>query len=83
MKSKTDKKMIIGGVVGVVLACGLWFLAGLIPEFSKNSGVKKTRSLDNARDDNGRSLHSSQDDKETRDEKDTRDDKDGKEADEA
>ena len=31
------KKMIIGGVAGVVLACGLWFLAALAPEFSKNS----------------------------------------------
>ena len=29
------KKMIIGGVVGAVIACGLWFLAGLAPEFSK------------------------------------------------
>lgn len=30
------KKMIIGGVAGAVIACGLWFLAALIPEFSKN-----------------------------------------------
>lgn len=30
------KKMIIGAVVGAVVACGLWFLAGLAPEFSKN-----------------------------------------------
>ena len=29
------KKMIIGGVAGAVLACGLWFLAALLPEFSK------------------------------------------------
>lgn len=29
------KKMIIGGVVGAVIACGLWFLAALVPEFSK------------------------------------------------
>ena len=29
------KKMIIGGVVGAILACGLWFLAALLPEFSK------------------------------------------------
>lgn len=30
------KKMIIGGVAGAIIACGLWFLAGLIPEFSKS-----------------------------------------------
>lgn len=30
------KKMIIGGVAGAVIACGLWFLAALLPEFSKN-----------------------------------------------
>lgn len=29
------KKIIIGGVAGIVIACGLWFLAALIPEFSK------------------------------------------------
>ena len=29
------KKMIIGGVAGAVIACGLWFLAALLPEFSK------------------------------------------------
>lgn len=29
------KKMIIGGIVGIVLACGLWFLAALAPELSK------------------------------------------------
>ena len=28
------KNMAIGGAVGVILACGLWFLAGFIPEFS-------------------------------------------------
>lgn len=27
------KKMLIGGVAGAVVACGLWFLAGLAPEF--------------------------------------------------
>jgi len=31
------KKMVIGGVVGVILALGLWFLAALAPEFTKNS----------------------------------------------
>jgi len=30
------KKMIIGAVVGLVIACGFWFLAGLAPEFTKN-----------------------------------------------
>ena len=29
------KKMIIGGVAGAVIACGLWFLTALLPEFSK------------------------------------------------
>ncbi len=57
------KKMIIGGVVGAILACGLWFLAALIPEFSKNSefriqnselkGTKK--SLRQAQDDKNNS----------------------------
>lgn len=36
------KKMIIGAVVGAVLACGLWFLAGLAPEFSKNRKAQET-----------------------------------------
>lgn len=36
------KKMIIGAAVGVFLACGLWFLAGLAPEFSKNREAKET-----------------------------------------
>ena len=31
------KKMIIGAVAGAVLACGIWFLAALLPEFSKNA----------------------------------------------
>ena len=30
------KKMLIGGAVGIVLACGLWFLAALAPEFRRN-----------------------------------------------
>lgn len=30
------KKMLIGAVVGALLACGLWFLAALAPEFRKN-----------------------------------------------
>lgn len=33
--SASLKKMIIGGVVGTILACGIWFLAALLPEFSK------------------------------------------------
>ena len=36
------KKMIIGAVVGAVLACGIWFLAGLAPEFSKNRKAQET-----------------------------------------
>ncbi len=35
------KKMVIGAIVGLVLACGLWFLAGLAPEFSKNRKDEK------------------------------------------
>ena len=35
------KKMVIGAVVGLVIACGLWFLAGLAPEFSKNRKNEK------------------------------------------
>ena len=30
------KKMIIGAVAGAVIACGLWFLAALAPEFRKD-----------------------------------------------
>lgn len=30
------KKMLIGAAVGAVLACGLWFLAALAPEFRRN-----------------------------------------------
>ena len=33
--SASLKKMIIGAVAGVVIACGIWFLAALLPEFSK------------------------------------------------
>ena len=36
------KKMIIFGAAGAVLACGLWFLAGLAPEFSKNRKAQET-----------------------------------------
>ena len=32
----SSKKMIIFGVVGAVIACGLWFLAALAPEFRQN-----------------------------------------------
>lgn len=31
--SANVKKMAIGGVAGLVIACGLWFLSGLAPEF--------------------------------------------------
>ena len=36
------KKMIIGAVAGMVIACGLWFLAGLAPELSKNRKAQDT-----------------------------------------
>jgi hypothetical protein len=29
------KTILIGGVVGIVVACGFWFLAGLAPEFRR------------------------------------------------
>ena len=35
------KKMVIGAVVGAVIACGLWFLAGLAPEFARNRKAQK------------------------------------------
>ncbi len=38
--SASLKKMIIGGAVGAVLACGIWFLAALVPEFSKGRKVE-------------------------------------------
>ena len=63
--NSSAKKMIIGGAAGAFIACVFWFLAGLMPEFSKNS-KKETRSLDYARDDNGgkkgRSLDCARDD---------------------
>ena len=37
------KKMIIGGVAGTVIAFGLWFLAALLPEFSRNRKDEETR----------------------------------------
>ena len=36
------KKIIIGAVAGVIIACGLWFLAGLAAEFSKSSKEQET-----------------------------------------
>jgi len=39
------KKMIIGGVAGAVIACGLWFLAALIPEFSKKQETKRDEDV--------------------------------------
>ena len=36
------KKMLIGAAVGMIIACVLWFLAGLSPEFSKNRKAPKT-----------------------------------------
>lgn len=29
------KKIIIGVIAGIIIACGIWFMAGLMPEFSK------------------------------------------------
>ena len=40
------KKMLIGGALGAFLACGSWFLAGLIPEFS--AGRKKETEIKEA-----------------------------------
>ena len=40
----STKKMIIGAVAGVVIACGVWFLAALLPECSK-----KPRKEENAK----------------------------------
>lgn len=34
--SANMKKIIIGGVAGLVIGCGIWFLAGLAPEFRRN-----------------------------------------------
>ena len=31
--SANAKKMAIGGVAGLVIACGLWFCSGIAPEF--------------------------------------------------
>ena len=70
--ASSAKKMIIGGVAGAVIACGLWFLAGLMQEISKNAKLKEARSLRFGRDDNG--------DKERRSFDCARDDNNGKEA---
>lgn len=35
------KKMIIGGVAGAIIACGLWFLAAMLPELSTNRKEKE------------------------------------------
>ena len=34
--SANVKKMIIGGLAGVVIACGIWFLVAMVPEFRRN-----------------------------------------------
>ena len=36
------KKIVIGAVAGAVIAFGLWFLAGLAPEFSRNGKAQNT-----------------------------------------
>ena len=35
------KKIIIGVVIGIVIACGLWFMSALLPEFSKGRKADK------------------------------------------
>ena len=37
------KKMIIGGAAGAIIGCGLWFLAALLPELSKNKKATEAR----------------------------------------
>ena len=37
------KKIIIGAVLGAVIACGLWFLAALVPEFNKDRRSEQYR----------------------------------------
>ena len=32
--------MIVGAVIGAVIACGLWFVAALAPEFTKMDNKK-------------------------------------------
>ena len=39
------KKMIIGAVAGAFVACGLWFLAALAPEFRKHGDGKENAKL--------------------------------------
>ena len=41
--ASSAKKMIIGGIAGAVIACGLWFLAALMTEFSKNQKAPEKR----------------------------------------
>ena len=35
------KNMLVGAAAGGVIACGLWFLGGLIPEFTRNNNKKE------------------------------------------
>ena len=35
------KKMIIGVVLGIIIACGIWFLAALMPEFNKDKRAEQ------------------------------------------
>jgi hypothetical protein len=39
--SGSMKKLIIGLVLGAVIACGCWFISGLAPEFSKNRKARE------------------------------------------
>lgn len=43
--ASTYKKMIIGGIAGVVVACGLWFLAALWPELIRNRKEENGREV--------------------------------------
>ena len=44
------KKILIGLVVGAVLACGIWFLAALAPEFRRNREEEKPQMAEEGED---------------------------------
>lgn len=43
--ASSSTNMIIGAVAGLVIACGLWFLGGLMPEFSRNIDKKEKEAM--------------------------------------
>lgn len=43
--AESAKNMIIGGAAGLVIACGLWFLGGLAPEFTRNVDKKEKEAI--------------------------------------